>query len=182
MPILSHVCNLHHSSRQFQILNPLSEARDWTCILMDTSQICFHWATMETPLFSFLRRLHTILHSGCTNLHSHQQCRRVSLSSHPLHLAFDFHTFDYKMTLPPPGVTYKEGARRAKSICQISLSLSVIKIMTLLKPHPVDFCPYPTGLEWVTWPAPACEETMYFNWHVAPKTKLQFYQWGSKQK
>ena len=39
---LSHVCELHHSSRQCQILNPLSEARDQTCILMDTSQIHFH--------------------------------------------------------------------------------------------------------------------------------------------
>ena len=25
---LSHVCNLHHSSRQSQILNPMCEARD----------------------------------------------------------------------------------------------------------------------------------------------------------
>ena len=34
---LSHICDLHHSSWQHQILNPLNEARDWTCILMDTS-------------------------------------------------------------------------------------------------------------------------------------------------
>ena len=34
---LSHICNLHHSSHQHQILNPLSEARDQTRILMDTS-------------------------------------------------------------------------------------------------------------------------------------------------
>jgi len=37
---LSYVCNLHHSSRQSQIPNPLSEARDQTCLLMDTSQVC----------------------------------------------------------------------------------------------------------------------------------------------
>ena len=37
MQDLSCVCDLHYSSQQCWILNPLSEARDQTCILMDTS-------------------------------------------------------------------------------------------------------------------------------------------------
>ena len=37
----SLICDLHRSPQQCQILNPLSEARDRTCISMDTSQACF---------------------------------------------------------------------------------------------------------------------------------------------
>ena len=38
-PDLSCSWDLHHSSRQRQILNPLTKARDQTCVLTDTSQI-----------------------------------------------------------------------------------------------------------------------------------------------
>ena len=60
-PDPSRVCDLHHSSWQRQILNLLSEAKEWTCIFMDASQIPFCWATKGTPTVSFQASASTTL-------------------------------------------------------------------------------------------------------------------------
>ena len=49
MQDLSCIYDLHPSSWQHQIYNPLSKARDQTSILIDSSQIRFCCATMGTP-------------------------------------------------------------------------------------------------------------------------------------
>ena len=53
MPDPSRVCDLHHSSWQHQILNPQSKARDPTRILIHTSWVRFHCATIGTHTLFF---------------------------------------------------------------------------------------------------------------------------------
>ena len=49
-----HLCNLHgNSQQQHRILNSLSMARNQTCVLMDTSQVHYCWATTGTPGCTF---------------------------------------------------------------------------------------------------------------------------------
>ena len=52
MQALSRICDLHHSSQQCQVLNPLSETSDGTCILMDTGLVTIE-PQRELPNSSF---------------------------------------------------------------------------------------------------------------------------------
>ena len=75
----SHICDLHHCSWQCQILNPLIGGRDWTCLLMDASQICFHWA-MELPRHKiFTSMLGTVRQSSSQTAVSGWPCKQALL-------------------------------------------------------------------------------------------------------
>jgi len=63
-PIRATAADLHHSSQQCRILNLLSEARDPTCILMDTSWVWFVSAEPQWEIklfFFFFTKLNLIV-------------------------------------------------------------------------------------------------------------------------
>ena len=53
-----------------------------------------NWTEHVNTVFSFLSTFHTVFHSRHNNLHSHQQCRKVPFSLHPVQhlLLIDYST------------------------------------------------------------------------------------------
>ena len=66
MPDPSHICHLCHSSWKYQILNQLTEARNWTHNPMIPRWICFCCATTGTPKFLLLLLLLSFYGHTCS--------------------------------------------------------------------------------------------------------------------
>ena len=79
--------DLHHSSRQCQIFNPLSKARDRTHNLMDANQVHFHWATTGTLDISITPKRNHVP----TSSHSNPRQPLIYFLSQQICLFWTFH-------------------------------------------------------------------------------------------
>ena len=78
---LSSISNLHHSSRQRRILNPLRETRDLTRFLMDTSWVHYHCATVGNPSLVLLMLSNSGIYLGHCDIFFSKQLPRLGSNS-----------------------------------------------------------------------------------------------------
>ena len=100
MPVLSHICNPHHSSQQRWILNPLSEAKDQTSNLMVPSWIRFHCTMTGSPIMNVLVCIYTYTEQISLGFVCFLFFVFSFLWTHPRHMAVP--TLRIKSELQPP--------------------------------------------------------------------------------
>ena len=112
-PYPSSICNLHHSSWQRRILNPLNEARDGTHNLMVPSRISFRCTMMGTPVFVLkTREMHT-----CTKLLFAQNYYSNWLTSLPSNLKLKLICWEFFRLWSPRKILHSK-LIYAQSSCQ----------------------------------------------------------------
>ena len=88
-----------------------------------------------SSIFRFLRNLHTVLHSGCVNLHYHQQYRKVSFFPHHLQHSLLADFFDDSSLLShSPNIVMILCAFDKKRNCFQSQPLKTILRFSLTEP------------------------------------------------
>ena len=93
----SHICDLHHNSRQRRILNPPSEARDRTGVLVNTSRVLYRQATMGTPGLCLLKTQIIFVSRREARVYSARPEERLDSCPH------SSRTFSRTGASPPPG-------------------------------------------------------------------------------
>ena len=121
---LSRVFELHHSLQQHWIFNPLTGARDQTCVLMDSSQIRFCWSMRGAPLWF-------LFYPPWVSLA--QRNRYVCLFLYPLLLMWRTASYPFGALLSPLNGRSLEVP--SSGLLEVSRSCSCCRCSIVWKPH-----------------------------------------------